>query len=171
VRPHGLAAERPASELHRWLAEHDPLVLVAERNPVLETLGHDPRSAEADAAWLHRLGPAAMSAHRRIVLLLEAVGDGHAVPLAALASDLGLPGGTGHNTKIVRTLARLVHYGIATPRGQTLAINLALPPTRRLTAQLEATLIPPPPDLRSTARSNLRRGATHHPEVTPDVAP
>lgn len=54
----GRPSEDPAPGLQRWLAEHDPLVLIADRNPVLETLGHDPRSPAAEAGWLHRLGPA-----------------------------------------------------------------------------------------------------------------
>lgn len=132
-------------QLHSWLADHDPLVIVADRNPVLETLGDDPRSAAAEAGWLHRLGPAALCAHRRLVALLESVGDGHAVPLKALASDLGLPGGNGRNAKVVRTLARLVDYGIATPTEAGLAVTLALPPARRAQRRLEDSLAPPSP--------------------------
>ncbi len=161
--------EDPAPGLQRWLAEHDPLVLVADRNPVLETLGHDPRSPAAEAGWLHRLGPAAMCAHRRIVSLLEVVGDGHAVPLAGLAADLGLPGGTGQNTKIVRTLARLVHYGIAIPRGDSLAVSLALPPSRRLPDRLEDRLIPPATELPPQGACGLRPVAEHAPEITREV--
>jgi hypothetical protein len=170
VTARGSSAERPAPDLHRWLADHDPLVLVADRNPVLETLGYDSRSPAAEAAWLHRLGPAAMFAHRRIVSLLEAVGDGHAVPLAGLASDLGVPGGSGQNTKIVRTLARLVRYGVATPRGEALAVTLALPPTRRLRHRLEERLIPPAPELPSSAACSIRSGFARDPELTPDVS-
>ena len=162
--------EDPAHNLQRWLAEHDPLVLVADRNPVLETLGHDPRSPAAEAAWLNRLGPAAMCAHRRIVSLLEVVGDGHAVPLAGLAADLGLPGGTGQNTKIIRTLDRLARYGIATPRGDSLAVALALPPTRRLRQRLEDTLVPPATELPPRGACGLRPVAEHVPEMTREVS-
>lgn len=162
--------EEPGPGLPRWLAEHDPLVLIADRNPVLETLGHDPRSPAAEAGWLHRLGPAAMCAHRRIVALLEVAGDGHAVPLAGLATDLGLPGGTGQNTKIVRTLARLVRYGIATPRGDSLAVTLAPPPTRQLRYRLEDTLLPPATELPPREACGLRSVAKHAPEVTPEVS-
>ena len=162
--------EDPAPSLQRWLAEHDPLVLVADRNPVLETLGHDPRSPAAEAGWLNRLGPAAMCAHRRIVSLLEVVGDGHAVPLAGLAADLGLPGGTGQNTKIIRTLDRLARYGIATPRADSLAVALALPPTRRLRQRLEDTLIPPATELPPRGACGLRPVAEHAPEMTREVS-
>ena len=161
----------PVPDLQRWLAEHDPLVLVADRNPVLETLGHDPRSAAAEAAWLHRLGPSAMCAHRRLVALLEVVGDGHAVPLQALANDLGPPGETGRSAKICRTLTRLVHWGIATPRGEALAVALALPPAQRLHHRLEDTLAPPTSELRSRGVRELRSGLGHGLEAGREVSP
>lgn len=138
-RPPGISGP----DLHVWLARNDPLILVADRNEVLETLGHDPRTPDGEAAWLHRLGPSAMFAHRRLVSLLETVGDGHGVPLAALASELGLPGGSGRNSKVVHVLARLVDYGIATPRDGGLAVTFALPPARRVAPNLEDSLTPP----------------------------
>lgn len=142
-RPAGFS--RP--DLHDWLVEHDPLVLVADRNDVLEALWHDPRFLAAESAWLHRLGPSAFSAHRRLVTFLDAIGDGHAVPLKALASELGLPGGDGRNAKVVKTLARLVDYGIATPRDGALAITFALPPTgaSRPAWKRRSQRRPPPP--------------------------
>ena len=159
----------PGRDLQGWFSEHDPLVLVADRNPVLETLGHDPRTAAAEAAWLHRLGPAAMAAHRRLVALLEVVGDGHAVPLQALAHDVGLPGGTGRSAKICRTLARLVDWGIATPRGEALAVTFALPPARRLHRRLEDELAPPSRDLPAPETRGLRSGPNQRLEASPEV--
>lgn len=162
--------DTPGRDLQRWLSEHDPLVLVADRNPVLETLGHDPRSAAAEAVWLSRLGPSAMCAHRRLVALLEVVGDGHAVPLEALASDLGIPGGSGRSAKICRTLARLVDWGIATPRGETLAVTTALPPARRLHHRLEDTLTPPAGDPPAPGARGLRSGLDRSVEPSREVS-
>lgn len=156
-------------DVSRWLTEHDPLVVVADRNPVLETLGDDPRSPAAEAAWLHRLGPSAMCAHRRLVTFLEAVGDGHAIPLKALASDLGLPGGDGRNSKIVRTLGRLVDFGVAAPRNGALAVTLALPPARRPMPRLEAAITPATGLPASRPQCGLRSTLDRAAEVTPEV--
>jgi hypothetical protein len=110
-----------------------------------------------------------MCAHRRLVALLEVVGDGHAVPLKALGDDLGLPGGDGRNAKVVRTLARLVDWGIATPRDGALAVTFALPPARRLHHRLEETLTPPPTVIAPHAACGLRPGTNRALEASPEV--
>ena len=42
-----------------WLTVHDPLAVVAWRDPVVEQFGHTPRSVYMETYWLPVLGPSA----------------------------------------------------------------------------------------------------------------
>ena len=101
------------ADAQTWLANHDPLRIVPLIDPVIETVGHQPRSIYAETYWLPVIGPSALWALRRLSTWAEANSEGVEISLADLAHELGLGGGTGRNAPVVRTLARLVVFQMA----------------------------------------------------------
>jgi hypothetical protein len=102
-------------------------------DPLIDRLGHDPRSHYAERFWLPVLGPSTMWLLRRIASGLEAQPEGFEMDLAAAAKALGL-GATerqGRNSPFMRTLTRCVDFDMATLRGRTLAVRRKLPPLSR----------------------------------------
>lgn len=56
----------PPPGVQTWLATHDPLRLVPLNDPVIDTVGHQPRSTYAETYWLPVIGPSALWALRRL---------------------------------------------------------------------------------------------------------
>ena len=124
-----------------WVASHDPLTVVPLRDPVVEAVGHDPRSAYVELFWLPILGPSAVMAARHLSARLEDAPGGITASLAVLARQLGLGAGTGRNAPLIKSLARLTVFGLARAEGDVYALRLAFPPLarrhlRRLAPQL-----------------------------------
>jgi hypothetical protein len=124
-----------------WVARHDPLTVVPLRDPVVEAVGHDPRSTYVESFWTPILGPSAVMAARHLSVQLEDSPEGFTVSLAVLGRQLGLGAGTGRNATLIKSLARLTVFGLARSEGDVYALRLAFPPLarrhmRRLTPQL-----------------------------------
>jgi|SRR5947207_1623078 len=124
---------RSIPDVQTWLAAHDPLRIVPLIDPVIESVGHEPRSLYAETYWLPVIGPSAMWALRRLAAWAEAQPTGVEVMLPDLAHELGLGGGTGRNSPMVRTLARLVVFQLAQvdESRNALAVLRAVPPLAR----------------------------------------
>lgn len=124
---------RTAPDVQTWLAAHDPLRIVPLVDPVIERVGHETRSLYAETYWLPVIGPSAMWALRRLAAWAEAEPAGAEVALPDLAHELGLGGGTQHNSPMVRTLARLVVFQLARidESRDALAVLRAVPPLAR----------------------------------------
>jgi hypothetical protein len=120
-------------DAQRWIAAHDSLRIILLTDPVIERVGYEPRSTYAETYWLPVVGPSALWALRRLSAWAEAHPDGVEVPLADLARELGLGGGTGRNSPMVRTLARLVVFQVAQidESRDALAVLRMLPPLAR----------------------------------------
>ena len=132
---------RSAAELATWLVDHDPLEVVPWDDPLVEQLGHSARSAYVETYWLSVIGPASTWAIRRLSAWLDGAPTGYEVSLSELGRELGLGAGTGRNSPVVRTLARLVGFGLATPLGDSLAVRRVLAPlTCRQAARLPEPL-------------------------------
>ena len=134
---------RTTPEVQTWLADHDPLRIAPLVDPVVETVGYEPRSAYVETYWLSVVGPSALWALRRLSAWVEAQPEGFELALTDLAQELGLGGSTGRNAPLVRTLARLVVFEMATidEVNGALAVRRMLPPlarrhVRRLPAHL-----------------------------------
>lgn len=110
-----------------WIASRDPLSVVALTDEVIDQLGHDSRSCYVETYWLPILGPSAILAARRLGEWLEASPDGIEVPLEVFGGSLGL-GGVGRNSPTVRTLARLVDFGMAATGGEVYQVRRVFPP-------------------------------------------
>lgn len=120
-----------------WIAGHDALPVVSWRDGE----GVDPRSAYVETYWLSILGPSSVLALRRMTDWLEDNPSGIVVGLEDLAQSLGLGHGTGRHAPVVRTLDRLIGFGIAQIAWDAYAVRSAVPPlTSRLANRLPAYL-------------------------------
>lgn len=100
-------------------------------DPVIDKLGHDPRSTYVERFWLGVLGPSTTWLLRRVATGLEAEPSGFELPLAETARALGL-GGEGRNSPFVRALARCCQFDVAQPAGEgVLNVRRRLPPLNR----------------------------------------
>lgn len=106
-------------------------------DPVIDAVGHDPRSSYVERFWLGVLGPSTTWLLRRVATGLEAEPEGFDLPLAETARSLGL-GGDGRNSPFVRALARCCQFDVAQPAGEgALNVRRRLPPlTRRQLVRL-----------------------------------
>jgi hypothetical protein len=113
-------------------------------DPVLDVLGHDPRSWYAETFWLPTLGPTALLLMRHLADRFERAPGGIDLPVADTAAALGLGPRDGQHSPLMRSLNRLVQFDLACSDGDTsIAVRRALPPVhrrhvRRLPAALQA---------------------------------
>lgn len=118
---------------------------------VVTAHGHPATSGYVETFWLPILGPSATLSLRRLSTLAATPG-GVIISTGELARSLGLGGSTGRSSALVRTLRRLVDFGMARWDGDVLLVRrfVGLLPRRYLTRL--------PPALRHA-----------HERMTPDV--
>ena len=113
-------------------------------DPVIDELGHDPRSAYVETFWLPVLGPSTTWLLRHLTTRLEESPAGVELDVEETARSLGLGERLGPNAPFARTLKRCVDFGMAEWRGSFhLAVRRRLPPLarrhlRRLPESLQA---------------------------------
>src|SRR6478672_7290873 len=113
-------------------------------DPVLDVIGHDPRSWYAETFWLPTLGPTALLLLRHLADRFEIDARGIDLPVADTAAALGLGPRDGQHSPLVRSLGRLQQFELACTQNEaTIAVRRALPPVhrrhvRRLPAALQA---------------------------------
>jgi hypothetical protein len=137
-------------------------------DPVIDTLGHDPRSVYVERFWLPTLGPTTLLLLRRIASELDARPDGVELDLAATSQSLGLGYRVGASSPLARSFERLTQFDLACATSDAaFAVRRNVPPVnrrhvRRLPEALqdehrdwaEAQLAEPP---LATARRRARR--------------
>ncbi|MFN0090102.1 MAG: hypothetical protein ACKVWR_07535 [Acidimicrobiales bacterium] len=98
-------------------------------DPVVDEVGHDPRSTYVETFWLGVLGPSAVWLLRRFAALLEQSPEGAELDAVETARALGLGGSLGPNGAFCRTVVRLRQFGMAREvGGGELAVRRRLPP-------------------------------------------
>jgi hypothetical protein len=113
-------------------------------DPVIDVLGHDPRSWYAETFWLPTLGPTSLLLLRHLADRFERTPDGIDLPVAETAAALGLGAREGQHSPLMRTLHRLQQFDLACADGdERVAVRRVLPPVhrrhvRRLPAALQA---------------------------------
>ena len=101
-------------------------------DPVLDTVGHDPRSLYVETFWLPTLGPTALLLLRHLATKFEARPGPVELPVATASQALGLGERAGHSSPVVRSLARLETFELACSDGhETVAVRRNLPPANR----------------------------------------
>src|SRR5215470_12612651 len=113
-------------------------------DPVLDVIGHDPRSWYAETFWLPTLGPTALLLLRHLADRFEIDPAGVELPVADTAAALGLGPRAGQHSPLIRSLGRLRQFELACHQTETtIAVRRTLPPVhrrhvRRLPAGLQA---------------------------------
>jgi hypothetical protein len=111
-------------------------------DPVIDRVGHDPRTVYVERFWLGILGPSATWLLRHLVDGLDRSPEGYELDLDECADALGLGRRPGANGAFPRTLARCCQFGaMRFIDDTTLQVRRSLPPlTRRQVARLPETL-------------------------------
>jgi len=135
--------KRPQLRVEAWL------------DPVIDEVGHDPRSAYVETFWLPVLGPSTTWLLRNLSTQLEESPGGIDLDVEDTARSLGLGERMGPNAPFARTVKRCVDFDMAEWRGsRQLAVRLRLPPLARrhlrrlpdsLIAKHEASMARPSP--------------------------
>jgi len=113
-------------------------------DPVIDTVGHDPRSLYVETFWLPTLGPTALLLLRHLASKFEERAGSLELPVAEASVALGVGERDGNSSPIVRSLARLETFDLAVSDGRgTVAVRRNLPPVqrrhlRRLPSDLQA---------------------------------
>jgi hypothetical protein len=113
-------------------------------DPVLDVIGHDPRSWYAETFWLPTLGPTALLLLRHLADRFEVDPTGVELPVADTAAALGLGPRDGQHSPLMRSLVRLQQFELACRENDAaIAVRRTLPPVhrrhvRRLPAGLQA---------------------------------
>lgn len=122
-----MSAEEPGFttlDLRRW---HDPLI---------DQLGHDPRSRYVERYWLGILGPSTTLLLRTFADALDDAGGAVRLDLEQVAAQLGIGHRGGRNSALARSIQRACRFGAARTAGRTeLEVRHRLAPLNR--AQIE----------------------------------
>lgn len=120
-----------------WITEQDVLPIVSWDDGD----GFDPRSGYVETYWLSILGPSSILTLRRFTEWLNDSPSGIVIALEDLAQSLGLGHSTSRQSAVVRTLDRLVAFGVAKIDWDAYAVRSAIPPlTARQVCRLPAYL-------------------------------
>lgn len=151
----------------------DQVLVTAWPDPVLDRLGHDPRSSYVEQYWLSILGPSCLLLLRRLAAELERNPDGFDLDTVQWASEMGIGMKGGKNGPMWRAIERGCRFGAARRNGGRLAVRRRLPPLtarqiERLPLRLqhshhewtEARLL-------RTNRQTIAKWSTHHGEDQP----
>src|SRR6476659_6150002 len=118
------------------------LTITPWSDPIIDTLGHDPRSDYVERFWLPTLGPTTLLLLRRLAVHLDREPDGCALDVADLSQALGLGAREGTSSPLFRSLDRLTQFDLAcSPASRTYAVRRTVPPVnRRHVQRLPASL-------------------------------
>jgi len=111
-------------------------------DPVIDQLGHDPRSAYVETFWLPILGPSSVWLLRRLADGLDRNPEGFELDLVDTAQSLGVGMRGGRNAPLLRTFERCCRFVAARMHGPTsLMVRRRLAPlTRAQTERLPQSL-------------------------------
>lgn len=101
-------------------------------DPIVDRLGHDPRSTYVEQFWLGVLGPSTIWLLRHCRHELDRSPAGFVLDLPDTACALGLGHKGGRNSPLSRSIARACRFSAARPSGPgELEIRRRLPPLSR----------------------------------------
>ncbi|MCU1490049.1 MAG: hypothetical protein JWM85_1454 [Acidimicrobiaceae bacterium] len=100
-------------------------------DPVIDRLGHDPRSPYVERFWLPVLGPSTTFFLRHLAIGLERSPSGYDLSVQDAARALGLGDRSGRNAPFARTLARAIDFEMARLHGDLLEVRRRMPPLAR----------------------------------------
>jgi hypothetical protein len=143
----------------------DRLNVEAWPDPVIDELGHDPRSAYVERFWLGVLGPSTVWLLRRLADQFDRQPDGFVLDLPETARALGVGMRGGRHSPFMRSVERVCRFGAGRWQSPTeLAVRRKLPPLTR--GQIERLS----PTLQAEHGAFTAAGARRDPADTGDVA-
>ncbi len=105
-------------------------------DPVIDELGHDPRSTYVERFWLPILGPSTVWFLRQLADRLDSRPDGFDLDLVETAQSLGVGMRGGRHSPMLKTVERSCRFGAARMIGTTgLAVRRRLAPLTRAQAE------------------------------------
>lgn len=110
------------------------LTLAPWTDPIIDTLGHDPRSEYVERFWLPTLGPTSVLLLRRLASVFERSPSDSTIEieLAELSQSLGLGAKVGSSSPLVRSFDRLTQFELACVTApDSFAVRRNLPPINR----------------------------------------
>ena len=107
---------------------HDRLSVQCWNDPVLDYLGHDPRSPYVEQFWLAVLGPSCLFLLRRLAARLEQQPEGFEIVTQQWAAELGLGRKGGKHGPFWRSIERACRFNAAQRNGARLVVRRRLPP-------------------------------------------
>jgi hypothetical protein len=118
------------------------IVVTPWTDPVVDSLGHDPRSWYAETFWLPTLGPTSLLLLRHLADRFDREPEGMTLTVADTAAALGLGTGAGEHAPLMRSVGRLVQFDLACrAEDGTYAVRRRVPPVnRRHVRRLPVTL-------------------------------
>lgn len=132
---------QPRPDSLSWLNARTTLEVIPIRHPVIEALGHHPRSEFGERFWLPVIGPSSLAAYRRLTAGFIGSRSGYRLDVATLGREIGLGAGTGRSSPLLRTLSRLTAFHLAEIIEDRFGVYTSLPPlTRRQAARLPGHL-------------------------------
>ncbi|MDA8396827.1 MAG: hypothetical protein M0Z29_03085 [Actinomycetota bacterium] len=111
-------------------------------DPMVESLGFDPRSTYVEHFWLPVLGPSCIFLLRRIAYHFDLDAEPQELSLKEMSCEIGLGSPKGFGNSITRTLNRCIQFDMARllPNG-VLTVRRSLPPlSQRQLARLPEEL-------------------------------
>ena len=94
-------------------AEPERLTIQPWPDPVIDQVGHDPRSAYVEHFWLGVLGPSTIWLMRRLASGFERTPDGFDLDPVETAASLGLAARGGPQSPVRKSLDRACTFGVA----------------------------------------------------------
>jgi hypothetical protein len=107
------------------------IVVTPWADPVIDSLGHDPRSWYAETFWLPTLGPTSLLLLRHLADRFERTPDRLTLTVGETAAALGLGTGESENAPLMRSFGRLVQFDLACRAGDDFAVRRNVPPVNR----------------------------------------
>jgi hypothetical protein len=110
-----------------------PTVMVKPwSDPILDVLGHDPRSWYVETFWLPTLGPTCVLLLRHLADRFDRTPDGIALDVTTTSECLGLGPRDGTSSPLRRSLARLELFDLAVSEPELIVrVRRNLPPVNR----------------------------------------
>lgn len=98
-------------------------------DPVVDRMGHDPRSRYVERFWLGVIGPSTVLFLRHCAAEFDRTPAGFELDLAEVAATLGLGHKGGRNSPMARTIARACRFGAARALStEELEVRRRIPP-------------------------------------------
>jgi hypothetical protein len=109
-----------------------PLLVIPWRDPVVDALGFDPRSAYVERFHLPLLGPTATWLLRRFAAEFDSQPEGFSLDAADCARSIGIGNKGGRSGPFHRSIDRCIRFGLVRPDDHDiLAVRTRLPPLTR----------------------------------------